>query len=55
MSIKKIYEEEILISNQIKAIVTQQLPPRNKKNETNKGNMLQSDDILISNMRVRKF
>ena len=41
--------------HQIRAIVTHQSSSLNKKNETNEGNMLQSDDVMVPNMRVRKF
>ena len=39
----------------IRVIVTNQSCSLNKKNETNEGELLQSDDVVVSNMRVRKF
>ena len=43
-------------SNQrFRAIVTHQSSSLNKKNETNEGNILQTDDVMVLNMRVQNF
>ena len=41
--------------HQIRAIITHQLSSLNKKNETNEGNILLTDDVMLPNIRVRKF
>ena len=41
--------------HQIKFIVTHQSSSLNKKNETNEGNMLQSDNDMVSNVRKQNF
>ena len=42
-------------SHQIKAIDTHQSPSQNNMNKKLKGNILQSDDVMFPNKRVRKL